>query len=56
MTKVSDLHQKWSRDPEYRAVHDELGPEFDLARSVIEARTRAGLTQEQLAKRMKTTQ
>ncbi len=56
MSKVSDLHKKWSRDPAYRAAYDALGPEFELARSMIEARTRAGLTQEQLAKRMKTTQ
>lgn len=38
------------------ASYDELGPELELARSVIEARTGAGLTQDQLAKRMKTTQ
>ena len=50
MSKVSDLHKKWSRDPEYRAAYDELGPEFDLARSLIEAR------QEQLARKMDTTQ
>lgn len=56
MSKISDLHKKWSRDPEYRAAYDELGPEFDLARSLIEARTRAGLTQEQLARKMDTTQ
>ena len=56
MTRVSDLHKKWSRDPAYRAAYDELGPEFELARSLIEARTRAGLTQAQLARRMKTTQ
>jgi len=56
MSKVSDLHKKWSRDPEYRAAYDELGPEFDLARSLIEARTRAGLTQEELARKMDTTQ
>ncbi len=56
MTSVRDLHKKWSRDPAYRAAHDELGPEFELARSLIEARTRAGLTQAQLARRMKTTQ
>ena len=56
MSKVRDLHKEWSRDPEYRAAYDELGLEFDLARSVIEARVRAGLTQEQLARKMKTTQ
>lgn len=56
MTKVRDLHEKWLKDPDYRAEYEELEPEFDLARALIEARTRAGLTQEQLAERMKTTQ
>ena len=56
MRKVGDLHGKWGRDPEYRAAYDALGPEFELARALIEVRSRAGLTQAQLAKRMKTTQ
>ena len=41
---------------EYRKAHAELGPEFALARAVIAARVTAGLTQEQLAQRMETTQ
>ena len=56
MSKVKDLHRKWSRDTEYRTAYDEQGPEFELARALIEARTGAGLTQAQLAERMKTTQ
>lgn len=56
MTKVRDLHKKWIEDSEYRAEYEDLGPEFELARALIEARTRAGLTQAQLAKRMNTTQ
>lgn len=56
MTKVRDLHEKWSENPVYREAYDALGSEFELARALIEARTRAGLTQEQLARRMKTTQ
>ena len=56
MTKVSDLHKKWMKDPEYRKAHDGLQPEFDLARAVIQARAAAGLTQQQLAERMSTTQ
>jgi transcriptional regulator with XRE-family HTH domain len=43
-------------DAEYRQAHEELGSEFDLARSVLSARVAAGLTQEQLAQRMDTTQ
>jgi len=56
MTKVRDLHKTWSRERGYRTAYDELGAEFDLARALIEARSRAGLTQAELAKRMKTTQ
>src|ERR1700733_2055565 len=37
-------------------AHEELAPEFALARAVIDARVTAGLTQEQLAQRMDTTQ
>ena len=55
-SNVDRLHKKWSHDPEYRNSYDALGPEFDIARAVILARKGAGLTQEQLAKRMNTTQ
>ena len=56
MSKVGGLHKKWSHDPEYRAAYEELSPEFDLARVLIETRIGANLTQAQLAERMKTTQ
>ena len=56
MTRVADLHEEWRRDPGYREAYDRLGPEFELSRSLIEARTRAGLTQAELAERMETTQ
>ena len=56
MSKVADLHKKWSEDPEYRKAYDQLGPEFEISRSLIEARTRAKLTQAELAQRMNTTQ
>ncbi len=56
MTKVGKLHKKWMKDPKYRSEYEKLGPEYELVHAIIEARTRAGLTQQQLAKRMKTTQ
>ena len=56
MTKVSDLHQKWMKNKDYRKAHEDLAPEFALSRAVIHARVAAGLTQEQLAQRMDTTQ
>lgn len=52
MTKISTLHKKWMKDPAYRKEYDALEEEFAL----IAARARAGLSQAELAKRMKTTQ
>ncbi len=56
MTKVRDLHSQWSKEQEYKAEYDALDEEFQLARALIGARTRAGLSQTQLARRMKTSQ
>jgi ribosome-binding protein aMBF1 (putative translation factor) len=54
--RVDDLHRKWIEDQEYRRQYEALEEEFSLVTALIEARTRAGLTQEQVARRMKTTQ
>lgn len=56
MTKMKELHKKWMRDPEYRREYDALEEEFALASAMIEARSRAGLTQEELAEKMDTSQ
>ena len=59
MTKrilANDVHQKWLKEPAYSEAYDNLAEEFALAATMIEARNRAGLTQDELAKRMGTTQ
>ena len=56
MTKAKDLHRGWMKNPKYKAEYEAVGKEFQLARALIEARTRAGLSQTQLARRMKTSQ
>ncbi|HEU0142259.1 MAG TPA: helix-turn-helix transcriptional regulator [Bryobacteraceae bacterium] len=56
MTKLKDLHRRWSKDRDYKAEYDALDEEFQIARALIEARTRAGLSQTELARRMKTSQ
>jgi ribosome-binding protein aMBF1 (putative translation factor) len=56
MTKLKTLHEKWSNDPVYREAYDALEAEFALAAAIAEARGRAGLTQEEVARRMHTTQ
>ena len=54
--RVDTLHQEWMKNRAYRDAYNKLEAEFALAAAIIEARSRAGLTQEQLARRMKTTQ
>jgi transcriptional regulator with XRE-family HTH domain len=56
MTKVATLHRRGTKCPAYNAAYKALDEEFHLARLLIEARTRAGLSQPQLARRMKTSQ
>jgi transcriptional regulator with XRE-family HTH domain len=56
MTRIRELHEKWMGDPEYRREYDALEEEFALASAMIKARKRAGLTQEELAKEMDTSQ
>lgn len=50
------LHRKWMKNPAYKAEYQALSEEFALIDALIEARDKAGLTQAQLAVRMKTTQ
>lgn len=56
MTSVNKLHDKWIKNPEYKAAYDELEEEFDIASAIVAARKFAGLTQKQLAETLETTQ
>jgi ribosome-binding protein aMBF1 (putative translation factor) len=53
---MTDLHKRWLKDPAYRKEYDALEEEFTLAEAMFKARERAGLTQEELATRMETSQ
>jgi len=56
MTKLSVLKGRWMKDPVFRREYDALEDEFALMLEVAKARNRAGLSQAELARRMKTTQ
>ena len=56
MVPVEESFAEWRKDPNYVETYDALEDEFSLAAALIEARARAGLTQQQLADRMHTTQ
>jgi predicted transcriptional regulator len=54
--KMTDLKKELLQDEEFRSEYVQLEDEFALAAQLIEARKRAHLTQEEVAKRMGTTQ
>ena len=56
MTRISDMHKKWMKEPKYKKAYEALEEEFVLASAVTDVRSRAGLTQAELARKMGTTQ
>lgn len=56
MKTLAELKDTLLAAPTAQAEYDALGPEFDMARELITARGRAGLTQADVAQRMGTTQ
>lgn len=53
---MKKLHQEWLEDPAYREAYEAMAPEFQIARQLIAARARAGLSQAEVAQIMGTTQ
>lgn len=54
--KLSYIKAELLANPTVQAAYDAMAPEFEVARAVIKARTDAGLSQQELAARMGTTQ
>jgi transcriptional regulator with XRE-family HTH domain len=56
MIQAEELFREWRNDPGYVREHAALDEEFALAAALIDARSQARLTQEDVAARMKTSQ
>ena len=56
MTKISTLHKRWLKEPAYKKAYEETQIEFEIAKEIIEARMKSGLSQEELAALMETSQ
>jgi transcriptional regulator with XRE-family HTH domain len=56
MTTVTALQKRWLKTPGYPAAFEGSRLEFELARQLIEARIKSGLSQEELALKMGTSQ
>ena len=50
------LRKKWDKDPEFLKERAALKPEFQLARELTEARVNSGLSQQEVAEKMGTSQ
>jgi transcriptional regulator with XRE-family HTH domain len=53
---VGRLRNRWMKEPGFKAGYDALESEFVLASTLIEARTKAHLSQAEVAERMGTSQ
>lgn len=56
LISFEDWEAELMKDPEYKRLSDELEPQFQIARQMIGARLKQNITQEQLAKKVKTGQ
>ena len=56
LVPAGEVFSKWQKDAAYRQAYDALEEEFAIMSALIKARTAAGLSQSELAKRMNTTQ
>ena len=56
MTKLKDLKKRLMEDPEFREEYARADDEFALIEALVRARAAANLTQEELARRLGTTQ
>ena len=56
MTRLKNLKKRLMKDPEFREEYARADEEFALIEALVRARTAARLTQEELARRLGTTQ
>lgn len=56
MTRIVALKKKLMENPEFRAEYEKADAEFSLIEALVQARTKANLSQAELAQRIGTTQ
>lgn len=56
MTKTAELKKRWMANPKFRKEYAKADAEFAIIEALIRARTKARLSQAELAKRLGTTQ
>jgi ribosome-binding protein aMBF1 (putative translation factor) len=56
LVPAAKVHKKWRGEPGFKSAYDALDEEFAILAALIDARSRAGLSQEEIARRMNTSQ
>jgi predicted transcriptional regulator len=56
MTRIAALKKKLMESPEFRVEYEKADAEFSLIEALVQARTKANLSQAELAQRIGTTQ
>ncbi len=57
MTKtLNELKKNWAKNPKIKAEYEALREEFEIADALIQARSEANMTQEEVAEKMETSQ
>ncbi len=56
MTKIADLKKRLMNNPEFREEYEKADDEFRLIEELVRARTKANLSQAELANKIGTTQ
>jgi DNA-binding XRE family transcriptional regulator len=56
MINFNDTEKKLECDPKVMAYYKELEPKYSIIRSMVKARIDSGLSQEEIARRMETSQ
>ena len=56
MTKIADLKKRLMGNPEFRHEYEKADAEFQLVEALVTARTKANLSQAEVARRVGTTQ
>ena len=51
MRKFDDFFDEQMKDPEFKTEYNNLQPEFDVIRAIIDARTTQNITQKQLSEK-----
>ena len=50
--KFADYKKEKLQNAEFKQAYDELGPEYEIIKAIVDARAELQLTQKQLAERM----